>query len=98
MYSGEAVEVGTVEFGLKLFSLLGNSPDITLINVDKVRAIVETNAQDQSNIDFGGPPAAEEAHRGDGDLILPIIRDLRVADVEVFALIERACAQHGDGA
>ena len=79
----QMVEVGTVEFGLKLFSLLGNSPDITLINVDKVRAIVETNAQDQSNIDFGGPPAAEEAHRGDGDLILPIIRDLRVADVEV---------------
>ncbi len=76
------VEVDSVDIEFKLFSLLGSSPDITRIHVDGVRAIVEKNPAGVSNTDFGGEPAPKETSGG-GDLILPIIRDLRIAGVEV---------------
>ncbi|MDW3205883.1 MAG: AsmA family protein [Alphaproteobacteria bacterium] len=81
----QMVEVGSVDVAFKLFSLLGDTPDITRVHVDKVRAIVETNAQGMSNTDFGRKPEDTEvqAPGGDADLVLPIIRDLRIADVEV---------------
>lgn len=85
------VEIGNVEVGLKLFSLLGDSPDITRFHVEGVRAIVETAADGKANTDFAPPGEArsangeaEESHGGGGgDLVLPILRDIRVADVEV---------------
>lgn len=91
----QMVEVGTVEVELKLFSLLGNTPDITQVHVENVRAIVETDAQGRSNTEFETAQAGDAAddtaeagtadHRGggSGDLVLPIIRDVRIADVEV---------------
>ncbi|MEQ8830505.1 MAG: AsmA family protein [Alphaproteobacteria bacterium] len=81
----QMVEVGSVDIELKLFSLLGDTPDITRVHVDNVRAIVETNAQGMSNTDFGTATEEEEPKisGGDADLVLPIIRDLRIADVEV---------------
>lgn len=80
----QMVEVGSVELGLKLFSLLGGAPDITILHVDKVRAIVETNAQGVSNTQMGdGGQAGEQDHGGGGGGGLPILRDLRIADVEV---------------
>lgn len=81
----QMVEVGSVDIELKLFSLLGDTPDITRVHVDNVRAIVETNAQGMSNTDFGSAAEEEEPKisGGDADLVLPIIRDLRIADVEV---------------
>ncbi|WP_421880764.1 AsmA family protein [Pacificispira sp.] len=81
----QMVEVGSVDIELKLFSLLGDTPDITRVHVDNVRAIVETNAQGMSNTDFGTAAEEEEPKTsgGDADLVLPIIRDLRIADVEV---------------
>ncbi len=81
----QMVEVGSVDIELKLFSLLGDTPDITRVHVDNVRAIVETNAQGMSNTDFGTAAEEEEPKisGGDADLVLPIIRDLRIADVEV---------------
>ncbi|MDF1749285.1 MAG: AsmA family protein [Alphaproteobacteria bacterium] len=88
------VEVDSVEVSLKLFSLLGSTPDITLAHVDGVRAIVEKNQQGVSNTEFktaeaeDGKSDDKESHSsddfsGDGELTLPIIRDLRIADVEV---------------
>lgn len=85
------VEIGSVEVGLKLFSLLGSSPDITQFHVEGVRAIIETGADGKANTDFAPPgesqPAdagPQETHGGGGgDLVLPILRDIRIADVEV---------------
>jgi uncharacterized protein involved in outer membrane biogenesis len=92
------VEVDSVEVSLKLFSLLGSTPDITLAHVDGVRAIIEKNDQGVSNTDFQAAASGDttsEAQKGDGeshsdggydgggDLVLPIIRDLRIADVQV---------------
>ncbi|NMM46609.1 AsmA family protein [Rhodospirillaceae bacterium KN72] len=76
------VEIGSVEIGFKLFSLLG-TPDISVIHVDKVRAIVEKAADGTSNTDFGPSEPSEPSSGGGGGITLPIIRDLRIADVQV---------------
>jgi uncharacterized protein involved in outer membrane biogenesis len=82
----EMVEIDSVEVGLKLFSLLGSSPDITQFHVDGVRAIIETGPDGRANTDFGqqAPAESEPDHGGGGDLVLPILRDIRIADVEVL--------------
>jgi uncharacterized protein involved in outer membrane biogenesis len=80
----QMVEIGLVEVELKLFSLLG-TPDITRIRVEDVNAIVETNAEGTSNTEFPSEQeaASEPDHGGGGELVLPIIRDLRIANVNV---------------
>lgn len=90
------VEVDSVEVSLKLFSLLGSTPDITLAHVDGVRAILEKNEQGVSNTQFqtagvsdadmksdAGESHSGGGYSGSGDLVLPILRDVRIADVEV---------------
>ncbi|HAJ22159.1 MAG TPA: hypothetical protein DCL95_19245, partial [Rhodospirillaceae bacterium] len=89
------VEVDSVEVSLKLFSLLGSTPDITLAHVDGVRAIIEKNQQGVSNTQFqtadasadtqadAGQSQSDGGYSGGGDLVLPILRDLRIAGVEV---------------
>ena len=93
----QMVEIGTVELGFKLFSLLGNTPDITMIRVDGVRAALETSADGtmaNTRFETGDDMRDDRDHGGGGgDLVLPIIRDLQITDVQVDMI------QHlGDGA
>lgn len=87
----QMVTVDSLAAAVKLFSLIGGAPDVSYIRLNGVRAIVEKNEQGISNTQMQPPgEAKEEAEKaeapvsGDGDLVIPVLREIQVSDVEVL--------------